>query len=167
MSDIRTQENAIIYFGAKKLVSIGVDASKLVVDGDENASLISDGKILFTLFKAYRKKIALADTEIDALLYCIRKLSGENEFPTTSPIVGFPLNYVLGSSYPSNSGHWVDQGDYDASTNMFPATDVLRGYTWNISVAGILAGVSVEPGATIRAKTNSPGQVLLNWDIKY
>lgn len=62
------------------------------------------------------------------------------------------------------------QGFWDASGNAFPeapSDEVLGGYLWKISVAGDLAGTSVEPGAKIMAMVDNPGQVLENWDISY
>lgn len=62
-------------------------------------------------------------------------------------------------------GGWIDQGGWNASANLFPSASVLRGYTWTITVAGELGGYSVEPGAIIRAKIDSPGQTLSDWSI--
>lgn len=62
------------------------------------------------------------------------------------------------------------QGYWDASGNAFPVApseEVLGGYLWKISVAGNLAGESVEPGAKIMAMVDNPGQTLANWDISY
>lgn len=69
---------------------------------------------------------------------------------------------------------YVDCGDYDASGNAFPTTGgtgtsgaIKRGNTFDISVAGTLGGEEVPPGATIRAKVDTPGQTLSNWRISY
>jgi hypothetical protein len=56
-------------------------------------------------------------------------------------------------------------GNWDASSNVFPSASVLKGYQYRISVAGILGGVEVSPGAKIMALVDSPGQTLTNWDI--
>ena len=65
-----------------------------------------------------------------------------------------------------------DRGNYDASTNLFPATGgsgvagaILKGDLWFISVAGILGGVLVPIGASVRALVDTPGQTSTNWNI--
>jgi len=65
-----------------------------------------------------------------------------------------------------------DRGNYDASTNLFPATggsgasgSVLKGDLWTISVAGTLGGVSVGIGDVVRALSNTPGQTSSNWVV--
>ena len=88
MTEIRSEENAIIYYSAKKLVDVGVSASKLLVNGKEAKTLIENGKKVLTLLKAYKRKDELSDAELDAILYCLRGLSGQTDFPTMSPLVG-------------------------------------------------------------------------------
>lgn len=68
----------------------------------------------------------------------------------------------------------IDCGGHDASTNLFPTTGgtgtagaIARGNQFDITVAGTLGGMDVEPGATIRAKVDAPGQTLSNWRIYY
>lgn len=63
-----------------------------------------------------------------------------------------------------------DRGNFDASVNLFPATGgsgaggaILKGDIWTVSVAGVVAGVIVKPGDTLRALINSPAQVASNW----
>jgi hypothetical protein len=65
-----------------------------------------------------------------------------------------------------------DRGNYDASTNLFPATGgsgsagaILKGDLWRISVAGTLGGVSVVANDTVRAIVDTPGQTSGNWAI--
>lgn len=65
-----------------------------------------------------------------------------------------------------------DRGNYDASTNLFPATGgsggagaVLKGDLWYISVTGTLGGVSVPVGASVRALVDTPAQTSGNWSI--
>lgn len=64
------------------------------------------------------------------------------------------------------------QDDYDASGNMFPAAGgsgqegaIRKGDVFYISVAGILGGAAVEPGAQIIARVDNPGQTLNNWFV--
>jgi hypothetical protein len=65
-----------------------------------------------------------------------------------------------------------DRGNYDASSNLFPATGgsgvagaVLKGDLWYISVTGTLGGVSVPVGASVRALVDTPAQTSTNWSI--
>lgn len=65
-----------------------------------------------------------------------------------------------------------DRGNYDASSNLFPATGgsgaagaIVKGDTWRISVAGTLGGVNVNINDWIRAITDTPGQTSGNWAI--
>ncbi len=64
------------------------------------------------------------------------------------------------------------RGNYDASTNLFPATGgsgvlgaVLKGDFWICSVAGTLGGTAVTPGDLIIAIVDTPGQTAANWDL--
>lgn len=72
------------------------------------------------------------------------------------------------------SNQIIDCGEHDASTDLFPTTGgtgaggaIKRGNQFDITVAGTLGGVDVEPGATIRARVDAPAQVLSNWRIYY
>lgn len=65
-----------------------------------------------------------------------------------------------------------DRGNFDASSNTFPAAGgsgsagaVLKGDLWTISVAGTLGGTSVTPGDIVRALTDAPGQTASNWAV--
>ena len=95
MTEIRSEENAIIYYSAKKLVDVGVSASKLLVNGKEAKTLIENGKKVLTLLKAYKRKDELSDAELDAILYCLRGLSGQTDFPTMSPLVGKDISAAI------------------------------------------------------------------------
>lgn len=79
---------------------------------------------------------------------------------------------VIAPTLPANMV--IDCGNHDASTNLFPTTGgtgtagaIKRGNQFDITVAGTLGGVDVEPGATVRAKVDTPGQTLGNWVINY
>lgn len=65
-----------------------------------------------------------------------------------------------------------DRGNFDASSNTFPAAGgsgsagaILKGDLWTISVAGTLGGTSVTPGDIVRALTDTPGQTASNWAV--
>lgn len=69
-------------------------------------------------------------------------------------------------------GLWDDRGNYDASSNLFPATGgsgassaILKGDLWTISVSGTLGGSAVAIGDTVRALVDTPGQTASNWAI--
>lgn len=70
------------------------------------------------------------------------------------------------------TGLWDDRGNYDASTNLFPAAGgsgaagaVKKGDAWTVAVAGTLGGSLVEPGDFVRALVDAPGQTAGNWAI--
>lgn len=65
-----------------------------------------------------------------------------------------------------------DRGNYDASSNLFPAAGgsgtagaVLKGDLWTISVGGTLGGVAVTVGDVVRALVDTPGQTASNWAL--
>lgn len=69
-------------------------------------------------------------------------------------------------------GLWDDRGNYNASTNLFPATGgsgsagaVKKGDIWTVSVIGTLEGVAVSLGDTVRALVDTPGQTEGNWAV--
>ena len=70
-------------------------------------------------------------------------------------------------------GLWDDRGNYNASSNIYPTTGgsgtagaIKKGDTWLITVAGTLpTNQVVEPGDTLRALSDTPGQTQGNWAI--
>lgn len=70
-------------------------------------------------------------------------------------------------------GLWDDRGNYNASGNAYPSSGgsgtggaILKGDIWTISVAGTLPTAQVvEPGDTVRALIDTPGQTQANWAI--
>lgn len=169
--EIFLEENAIILAAAEKMVDLGQEAAEKVVNGIQAKTEDATGLKILNLLTAYRQKANLSDKELEAILYDLRILSEESIFPTIDPIVGQVLEYSVEINGPT-PGAWVNQGYWDASGNAFPSTGVTTtgikdGYTWDITVAGTLGGASVEPGATIRAKTDNPGQNIVNWSITY
>lgn len=91
MSSILDEENAIVIASATKMVELGSLCGQNNVDGEESDENYEEGKKLFKLLKAYRKKDDLEENELSALLYCLRDLSDEDSFPTVSPLVGQEL----------------------------------------------------------------------------
>jgi hypothetical protein len=94
MSEITSQENAIILAAARKMVSLGSEASQKNVIGHESIDEDAKGELILRLLTAYRKKASLSDKQLEAILFCLRKLSGSSVFPTVEPIVGQANNYV-------------------------------------------------------------------------
>lgn len=175
MTEIRRDENAIILASIQKMISLGTTAAQRLLDGKESRRQIDEGLKIVRLLNAYNAKADLTDAEIDAVLYCLKYTSGTSYFPTTSPIVGQPLVITITQS-PIPAGVWVEQGNWDGSTNLFPTVGKLgdtvkQGYTWeNIAATTSLLGPDGFPipaGVTIVAKVDSPGQSLNNWRIFY
>lgn len=98
MSEIRLQENSIISQVALKLLSLGVSASQKNINGVESKKEFEQGLRIIYLLRSYSKKSDLSDDEIDSVLYCLRKLSDGNYFPTISPLVGKQLTIGQSSS---------------------------------------------------------------------
>lgn len=80
--------------------------------------------------------------------------------------------YVDNSISSATVGLIDDRGNYDASTNLYPATGgsgtagaVLKGDMWTVSVAGTLGGVSVTAGDLVRALVDTPAQTSSNWAV--
>lgn len=68
----------------------------------------------------------------------------------------------------STEGVMIVKGTYDASSNIFPnTTGIKKGWWYKISVAGVLGGVEVNPGAKIMALVDSPTNALADWDITF
>lgn len=66
----------------------------------------------------------------------------------------------------------INIGDWDASANTFPISGgtgiggaIKKGNEVDVIVAGAPGGYPVNPGAILRAKVDSPGQILANWRI--
>lgn len=94
----------------------------------------------------------------------------------TTERVGTMLINIIDSKGNTGSGSPMSlMADYDASTNLFPDAPlgsgtggaIRKGDTFDISVGGVLGGVDVGAGATIRAKVANPGQTLANWRIMF
>lgn len=90
--------------------------------------------------------------------------SSDTKYPSVKAVKTYADSLVVGLL--------DDRGNYDASSNTFPATGgsgsagaVLTGDLWFISVAGTLGGVSVPIGASVRALVDAPAQTSGNWSI--
>lgn len=167
MSEILTQENAIILAAAQKMVSLGSEASQKMVDGKEAKQEEIEGELILRLLTAYRRKTSLTDAQLEAILYDLRKLSGENVFPTVNPIVGQEIVYYFNETSPDVEGAWITKGNWDGSTNLFPTGTILKGYLYfnttnSTSLLGPDGGI-IPAGTVIVAKIDDPGQTVANW----
>ena len=124
MSEVVRQKDSIIYAAAQRMVEVGVDASKAMLDGKQPD--YTDGYKLHTVFRAYTKANELEASEVEALLYCMRKLSGAYEFPTVEPLVGKGINYVIEQI---NVGEGAGGIDLDPAENSVIWSD---GETWQV-----------------------------------
>ncbi len=88
--------------------------------------------------------------------------NSSSQIPVVSAVKGYVDSAV--------TGLFDDRGNYDASTNLFPATGgsgtagaIKKGDIWLISVAGTLGGQAVRVGDTVRALIDTPAQTAGNW----
>jgi hypothetical protein len=65
---------------------------------------------------------------------------------------------------------WNDRGGIDASTGKYPVSGgsgksglIRKGDIWTVTVSGTLGEILVHVGDTVRAMTDSPGQIHENW----
>ena len=75
-----------------------------------------------------------------------------------------PVTIEVAELGPAPSGSWIDRGYWDASADLFPSGSK-RGYTWTISVPGVLGGYGVSARAVIRSLVDNAGQTLSDWSI--
>lgn len=167
MSEILTEENAIILAAAQKMVSLGSEASQNYVNGRESKQKEIEGEMILRLLTAYRRKDNLSAAELEAILYDLRKLSGDNVFPTISPLVGQEIAYYLQTTTPETDGVWITKGNWDGSTNLFPTGTIRKGYLYfnttnSTSLLGPDGGI-IAAGTVIVAKIDDPGQTVANW----
>lgn len=138
MSEVFTERNAIIQAAAERLVAIGKEVSEGLLDGNQPGEVYQDGLRLLNLFRAYTKHEDLEDKEVEALLYCMRKLSGAYEFPTVGPLVGQPITYVIEQAAGGSGGG--GSGAFDLLT---PGVDTViwsgDGVTWQVITVDQLA----------------------------
>jgi len=91
MSQILNEENAIIVAATARMVVLGTSIAENAAVGIEVPDKFTEGQKIMKLLKAYRKKAEFDANELEALLYCLRKLSNANSFPTQSPLIGQAL----------------------------------------------------------------------------
>lgn len=168
MSEILTQENAIILAASQKMVSLGSSASQKRINGRESSAEDTQGELILRLLTAYRKKIALSEPQLEAILYDLRKLSESSVFPTVNPIVGQEIVYYFNEeSAIETEGVWITKGNWDGSTNLLPEGIVKKGYLYfNTANSTTLLGPDGGPvvaGTVIVAKIDNPGQTIANW----
>ena len=64
-------------------------------------------------------------------------------------------------------GTWVSKGEWDGSTNLFPASSVKKGYVYfntaNSTTLLMPDGGIIPEGVLIVAKIDDPGQTVTNW----
>lgn len=75
---------------------------------------------------------------------------------------------LLGSSGGGSAdGSWINKGNWDGSTNVFPSSGVLKGWqyfnTANSTTLLMPDGGIIPAGAIIVAKIDNPGQTVGNW----
>lgn len=168
MSEILTQENAIILAAAQKMVLLGSEASQKKVIGKDSDTEDVQGELILRLLTAYRKKVSLSDAQLESILYDLRKLSEESLFPTVNPIVGQEIVYYFQDSQNAVAdGVWIAKGNWDGSTDLFPTGIIKKGYLYfnttnSIALLGPDGGVIVA-GTVIVAKVDDPGQTVANW----
>lgn len=167
MSEILTQENAIILASAQKMVSLGSEASQKRVNGRESSAEDTQGELILRLLTAYRKKTSLSEAQLEAILYDLRKLSGSSVFPTVNPLVGQEIVYYFDESTPETEGVWITKGNWDGSTNLLPTGIIKKGYLYfnttnSTSLLGPDGGI-IPAGTVIVAKVDDPGQTIANW----
>lgn len=67
----------------------------------------------------------------------------------------------------SVEGAWVVKGNWDASTNLFPSSSVLKGYQYKASSNSTTLlmpdGGIIPAGTLIVAMVDDPGQTVANW----
>jgi hypothetical protein len=167
MSEILSQENAIILAAAQKMVSLGMEASEKVIVGIDSSVEDKQGELILTLLTSYRKKDSLTDKQLESILYDLRNLSGSYDFPTVNPIVGQEIVYYFQATNPETEGVWITKGNWDGSTNILPNGIVKKGYLYfnttnSTSLLGPDGGI-IAAGTVIVAKIDDPGQSISNW----
>lgn len=95
MSEILEEENAIILASVTKMVDTGAEAASRILNGYETKKQDALTDKILKLLTAYRSKAELDEYQLAAILYELRNLSGEDEFPSISPIVGQAVINVI------------------------------------------------------------------------
>lgn len=98
MSEVINQKNAVILAAAERMVELGSEAAQRMLVGKDSVEQYADGHKILSLLRAYVNEADMTDVEKEALLYCLRKLSGDSDFPTVEPLVGKGITYVVQQS---------------------------------------------------------------------
>jgi len=134
----------------------------------DHVSLDSSGNIQYTLRST--------DEQINRSLVALESVAEINRYATVPLLFHKVKPSIITSQGSLPNGVWVEQGEWNGSTNLFPTVGALgdsvkKGYTWdNTANTTTLLGIDGGPipaGATIMAKVDSPGQILTNWRIFY
>lgn len=95
MSEILSNENAIILAASEKMVELGTLGAQRLVAGKEDKLQVAEAWRIMSLLRVYQNASELSDDDFEQLLYCLQMLSGETVFPTVSPIVGQEIIYEI------------------------------------------------------------------------
>lgn len=176
MSEILLEENAIILAALTRFSDLGMEAAIKMINGKESKTEDGISTKILQLLTAYRSKTELDDYQLGAILYELRNLSGEDEFPSINPIVGQQIIYIIGAdtggggTVEVGANYWNDRGGWDASGGTYPigggsgtAGSIRRNDTWSLTVGGILSGNYYEINTIIIAMNDSPGQDGTKW----
>lgn len=98
MSEVISQKNAIISAASDRLVVLGSEAAQRMMVGKQSTEQYADGHKILSLLRAHTSEANLTDAEKEALLYCLRKLSGAYDFPAVEPLIGKGITYVIQQS---------------------------------------------------------------------
>ena len=93
--EVILQENAIILAASEKMVSLGSEISQNSIEGKDSKEKDAQWTKILTLLTAYRRKAAMDEKQLEAILFCLRDLSEASVFPTVDPIVGRNIDYVV------------------------------------------------------------------------
>ena len=153
----------------------GVDCSlaDLIAAGGANTDSVQDWVNEQLANIDLSSKVSVADVVNDLLQTTPGKVLDARQGKTLKDLID--AGVTSANAYTDSAIFSVvrDAGDYDASTNLFPAAGtgtgsagaIRKGDSYLISVAGTLGGVAVEIGDVVRAKIAVPGQTASNWII--
>lgn len=146
-------------------VSAAQAAADAVVASNASAALLSHTTDTGNPHAVTKAQVGLSNAD---------NTSDINKPVSTAQAAADTAIYVASQAYADGLvvGLLDDRGNYDASTNLYPATGgsgtagaILKGDLWRISVAGTLGGVAVTPGDQIRALVDTPAQTAGNWAV--
>lgn len=98
MSEVLSQENAIVLAAAQKFVALGSEIAQRSLQGKESDDLEAHSTKILQYLTVYRKGSSLETKALEAILYALRDLSESNLFPTVDPIVGQSITYLIAGS---------------------------------------------------------------------